>query len=157
MRKSVIGVPTAKPTAELGDWLDLEELASVEVTSEDENYPVESVFAFDGTAGWRANGKGPQVIRLLFREPQAIRRIHLEFVETQVSRMQEFSLRWSPSPDTSFKEIVRQQWNFSPDGSKSEVEDYKVELAHVRVLELTITPDVSGGSAVASLAQWRVA
>jgi hypothetical protein len=52
---------------------------------------------------------------------------------------------------------VRQQWNFSPAGSTLEVEDYRVELNGVVMLELSIKPDIGGLEAIASLASWRVA
>jgi len=38
-----------------------------------------------------------------------------------------------------------------------EFEDYAVDLAGVRALELRIVPDISGGDARASLAQLRLA
>jgi hypothetical protein len=53
-------------------------------------------------------------------------------------------------------EIVRQQWNFSPDGSTSETEDYRVDLHGVSVMELNINPDVRSPYAIASLSEWRV-
>ena len=56
----------------------------------------------------------------------------------------------------SFREIVRQQWNFSPPETVSEVQDYQVELADVTVLELSITPDISGGTARATLKSLRL-
>jgi hypothetical protein len=46
---------------------------------------------------------------------------------------------------------VRQQWNFSPPNTTIEIEEYRVELSDVTVLELAITPDIGGGSARASL------
>jgi hypothetical protein len=49
------------------------------------------------------------------------------------------------------REIVRQQWNFSPPHTTTEVEEYRVELLDVTVLEMTITPDIAGGVACASL------
>jgi hypothetical protein len=55
------------------------------------------------------------------------------------------------------REIVRQQWNFSPAGSGSEVEDYEVDLDGVSALELAIKPDLARGEAPATLASWRVA
>lgn len=158
MKKSMIaGVPGGTRPNVGGDWLDLEEIASVEVTSEDPQYPVESALVEGAGPGWRAGESGRQIIRLLFSEPQRIRRIHLEFVETEVSRTQEFTLRWASSSGGSANEIVRQQWNFSPTGSMREAEDFQVALESVSLLELTITPDVSGGNARASLAQCRVA
>jgi hypothetical protein len=52
---------------------------------------------------------------------------------------------------------VRQQYNFSPPAAVHEVEDYDVDLDGVTALELRIMPDISGGSAQASLAQLRLA
>src|SRR4030043_352705 len=42
-------------------------------------------------------------------------------------------------------------------GAAPEVEDYDVDLDAVTALELRIVPDISGGTARASLAQLRVA
>ncbi|MGA7047749.1 MAG: hypothetical protein WBA08_17965 [Candidatus Sulfotelmatobacter sp.] len=56
----------------------------------------------------------------------------------------------------SFREIVRQQWNFSPPGAIREVEDYGVEISDVTVLELVIVPDISRGAAHASLTSLRL-
>jgi hypothetical protein len=57
----------------------------------------------------------------------------------------------------SFREIVRQQWNFSPPGTVQELEDYSVDLADLTVMELEIIPDKSGGEARASLESLRLA
>ena len=60
-------------------------------------------------------------------------------------------------PARSPVKLVRQQWNVSPAGSTSEVEDYEVDLDGVSVLELVIKPDLKRGEAPATLASWRVA
>jgi len=86
----------------------------------------------------------------LFDKPQRLRRIWLVFEETETQRTQEFVLRWSDARH-SFREIVRQQWNFSPPETVRQTEDYSVELLDVMVLELKIVPDKSGGEARASL------
>ena len=49
-----------------------------------------------------------------------------------------------------------QQWNFSPPNSTRDVEDYRVELSGVNVLELVIVPDIGGEMARASLKSLRV-
>jgi hypothetical protein len=51
---------------------------------------------------------------------------------------------------------MRQQWNFSPPNSIREVEEYGLDLSDVAVLELIIVPDISRGSARASLKSLRV-
>jgi hypothetical protein len=79
------------------------------------------------------------------------------FHEDQQARTQEFVLRWSPDGGQSYREIVRQQYNFSPPGVTREFEDYAVALAGVKALELRIVADISGGDARASVAQLRIA
>lgn len=157
MRKRTISPVQQDTSAPDGHWLDLESLAQVEITSEDAAHPIESALLPGRGSGWRAAGPGEQTLRLLFDEPRTLRRVWLHFVELATERTQEFALRWSAEGGQSFREIVRQQWTFSPGGATLEVEDYHVELSGVRVLELTITPDISGGDAHASLEELRLA
>jgi hypothetical protein len=156
MRKRLITPtpPTVRSHAE--GWLDVERAAVVEITSEEKDYPIESAFVSGPARGWRAAEPGPQTIRLLFDQPQRLKHISLVFEENKISRMQEFVLRWSSDGGTSFREIVRQQWNFNPPETIREVEEYQVELANVTMLELIVTPDKSGGIARASLKSMRL-
>src|SRR5579864_9248821 len=70
MRKRILARP-ASPPAEQG-WLDLESTASVEITSEDNAFPIESALLQRDKGGWRAAGPGIQTIRLIFDEPQKL-------------------------------------------------------------------------------------
>jgi hypothetical protein len=137
-------------------WLDLEQIATVEVTSEDPGFPIESAFSSNDGPGWRASETGEQQIRIIFDEPVALKRIQLRFHEAQVERTQEFTLRWSSAAGGPTTEIVRQQWNFSPTGSTTEIENYEVQLRAVSVLELVIQPDLNGRDCVASVAAYRL-
>ena len=157
MRKRVIGHGPGEVAAAEPDWLDLERLAQVEITSEDADFPIESALIPGMGSGWRAAQPGEQTIRLLFDEPRRLKRIHLWFQEDEQERTQEFVLRWSSDGGQSYREIVRQQYNFSPPDVAREAEDYDVELDGVTALELKIVPDISGGSTRASLAQLCVA
>lgn len=157
MRKRIIAQVQKEPASSDQDWLNVEDLAEVEITSEDAAHPIESALLPCRTSGWRAAGPGQQTIRLLFNHPQRLRRIWMNFVEPGTERTQEYVLRWSPDRGRSLREIVRQQWNFSPHGATNETEDHHVELPAVTVLELSIIPDISGGNALASLAQLRLA
>jgi hypothetical protein len=157
MRKRLItAVPQVGPQTNT-DWLDLGSLASVEVTSETRDHPVESALLLSDRRGWRAAQAGTQIIRLLFDHPLKVKLISLVFEESQNTRTQEFVLRWSSDLGRSFREIVRQQWNFSPLGTVREVENYSVDLFDVTVMELEIVPDKSGGEARASLESLRLA
>jgi hypothetical protein len=137
--------------------IDLHRLATVEVTSEDPDFPIESVFTSEAGSGWRASQKGEQIVRLIFDEPLRVHRLQFHFVEPERERTQEFIVRWSSAGGGQPIEIVRQQWNFSPAGSISEFEDYEVNLNNVATLELVIKPDLTNQQALATLTAWRVA
>jgi hypothetical protein len=156
MRKRLI-TPTTESIRTRGEgWLDVERAAVVEVTSEDKDFPVESAFVSGDTPGWRAAASGTQTIRLIFDQPQKLRCISLVFEENETHRTQEFVLRWSPESGGSLKEVVRQQWNFSPPESIRESEEYRVELSNVTLLELVIKPNIGGGLSRASLKNLRL-
>jgi hypothetical protein len=156
MRKRLIDPASERPGTLGQGWLDLERAAVVELTSEEEGFPVESAFGSGEARGWRAAAPGHQTIRLIFDHPQTLKCVSLVFEEDEIARTQEFVLRWSSNYGSTPKEIVRQQWNFSPPESIREVEQYQVELHNVKVLELVIKPDISGGLARASLKNFRL-
>jgi hypothetical protein len=157
MRKKRIR-PIAENVSPSGQsWLSLERLAQVEITSESAAHPIESALIPGSGAGWQAAETGEQMIRLIFDQPLTLRRILLMFDEEEQTRTQEFVLRWLPAGQESARDIVRQQYTFSPPGTIQEVEDYRVELNGVAALELKIVPDISGGGARASLAQMCLA
>lgn len=137
-------------------WLNIEQLVSVEITSEEAEYPIESALILGETQGWRAAEAGKQTIRLLFDQPVALRRIYLRFQEDKRERTQEFVLRWSEDDVELCQEIVRQQYTFAPPGTTQEIEDYTVNLNGVKLLEMTIIPDIRGGDAPASLQALRL-
>jgi hypothetical protein len=156
MRKRLITPTQGTVRSQSKGWLDVERAAMVEVTSEEKDYPVESAFASGEAQGWRAAVPGSQTVRLIFDQPQRLKLISLVFEENEISRAQEFVLRWSSDSGTSFREIVRQQWNFSPPSTVTEIEEYQVDFSNVTILELIIVPNVSGGTARASLKSLRL-
>src|SRR5258708_39233641 len=95
MRKRVVIQNSATVQARGEGWLDLEHAATVEVTSEDKDFPIESSLSIEPGQGWRASEPGAQTIRLLFDEPQELKRVSLVFEEDQITRTQEFVLRSS--------------------------------------------------------------
>jgi hypothetical protein len=145
-------------SAEEGDelWLNLLDLARVQITSEAPGYPATAAFSPNPETEWRAKEPGPQTIRVIFGLPQSLRRIQLQFSEREVERTQEFVVKWRPEGSSELRELLRQQYTFSPHGSRCEVEDYSVNLEKVVVIEIVITPDISGRDAVASLTRWRI-
>ena len=141
MRKSIVS-PSATAATPISDlWRDLERIARVEISSEDQMFPIEQALGKKATTGWKAAETGPQLIRLHFDEPLTIKRLQLHFVDSTSERSQEFAVYAGGGAD--LKEVVRQQWTFSPQGSTEEIEDYPVNLSGITTLELRIDPDRS--------------
>ena len=141
MRKSIVS-PSAVAQTPISDlWRDLERIARVEISSEDAAFPIEQALGKKDTTGWRAATTGPQLIRMHFDEPLNIKRLRLHFVDKTAERSQEFAVYAGAASE--LKEVVRQQWSFSPHGSTEEIEDYTVNLSGISTLELRIDPDRS--------------
>lgn len=149
----------ADPPTERSDgvWLDLERTAEVEVTSEAPSHPVEAALIPGQPDGWHADRPGPQSLRLIFPASPTLTRVRLVFEEHQHTRTQQFVLRVAGSPQGPWREVVRQQFNFSPSGSVREEETYHLDGSPVAALELVINPDMAGGQACASVQELRVA
>ncbi len=157
MRKSIVSVPKASASSpSSGEWLDLDQIASAEISSEDAQHPFENALPGGKGGGWRAAGPGPQVIRLNFDHPQPIRRIRLEFREDRRERAQEFAV-FASSATYQKREVIRQQWTFSPGNSAIEIEDYSIDLPAVSSLELEIDPGRHDKQAIATLESIAIA
>lgn len=158
MKKRMINpAPRSEGEPVDADWLRLDELVEVEITSESAAHPIEAALRGDGGLGWRADAPGAQIIRLCFEKPRTIRRVRVVIEERERERTQEFVLRAAAATGGPWRELARQQFNFSPSGATREQEDYGVNLPVVAALELAIVPDIGGGDAFASLQQMRVA
>jgi hypothetical protein len=156
MHKRKIGVEP-QPAAAAPDWLPVDAIDEVEISSEDEANPIEAALAPGAAAGWKAATPGVQIVRLGFDPPRPIRKVRLVIEERDQPRTQELVLSAAEQPAGPWREIVRQQFNFSPSGATREEENYEVHLPRVARLELTIIPDMAGGAARASLQELRIA
>lgn len=158
MHKHVSSQLSHSGTVAEPNWIRAENFSAVEVTSEALSHPVEGALSPGSPGGWRAASAGRQTIRVHFKSPQRLSRIALTFMESERERTQQYTLKWCCDYGDAFREIVRQQWTFSPRGSTCETEDHQVDLPAVTILELEIIPDIRVGSkAVATLAQLRLA
>ena len=156
MRKTLINQPIENTIPSELDSLDLEHLARVEISSEYQEHPIESAFVEGSESYWRAALPGEQTIRLIFDQPQTIKHIFLLFDEQEQPRTQEFVLLWRKDNEDYFREILRQQFHFSPPHSSQESENYTVDLKQLKALELRIIPDISGGGVCAKLTQLQL-
>lgn len=155
MQKEIVAATSERAPAPGGSWMDLENVR-VRLSSEDAAWPIESALKEDQSGnGWRAAQAGAQTIWIDFASPQPIQEIKLRFEATE-RRTQEFVLLCSTDGGRSYREIVRQQFNFSPDAASVEDETYFPHLTGVTGLKLTIIPDISGGDARATLRALRI-
>jgi hypothetical protein len=157
MRKKIINQEQSPDNESDTKWLDIEEIASVEVSSEDDSFPIESALLPGNDQGWRASVPGAQTIRISFDSPQDIRRIRLVFEEEELTRTQEYALNWSSDGGQTYYEIARQQWNFNPENASTEAETHWVVLMAATTIELIIKPDISDDDAIATLKELRLA
>ncbi len=153
MRKQILNPNPPASTPSPGE-LDVAELATVSVTSETPDHPVEN--AFDqrrgpGGSRWIAATPGEQTIVLAFDTPQDLRQIALEVEEDRESRTQELRLSVSQDKGTTYRELLRQEFNFSPSGATFEREAWTVTADQVTHLRLCIIPHKGGGPCRASL------
>jgi hypothetical protein len=139
LRKLIITPHTATPDDTTGE-IDIAAVATVQVTSETPEHPVD--YAFDehrgqGGTRWIAGEPGEQTVIIAFDAPQTIRHISLEVEEPEVPRTQEIQLCLSCDGGRTYRELLRQEYNFSPPGTTFEREDWAISaqgVSHLRVL-----------------------
>jgi hypothetical protein len=153
MRKKILGTEPAE-TPSLPGALDIAAIATALVTSEDAHHPIEN--AFDRSRGpggsrWVAAHPGEQTLILEFDAPQIICRISLEVEEQDLSRTQELQLAVSHDRGQTYRELVRQEYNFSPPGTTFEREAWSFDLEGVTHLRLWLKPDKGNRPCRASL------
>jgi hypothetical protein len=104
-----------------------------------------------------AGEPGEQDVILAFDAPQSTHRIVLEVEEPEVARTQELQLACSGDGGRTYRELVRQEYNFSPPGTTFEREDWAVPADGITHLRLVIKPDKGGKpcrATITSLALW---
>jgi hypothetical protein len=132
------------------EWLDLDAVADVTITARGERLArVRSM--------WSADCPGEQMIEIRFHHPTAIRRLRVIATEAEASRTQEMTVWASLNRGERHREVLRQQFTFSPDGATEEIEEYVFDLDDVSALQLHIVPSVDGRLATAHIRELRVA
>jgi hypothetical protein len=133
---------------------DIAAVATVLVSSEDPRHPID--YAFDGQRGpgasrWIAEQSGEQTLILAFDSPQTIRQILVEVEEPEISRTQEMAVSISRDGGQTYRELIRQEYNFSPPGTTLEHEEWSIKADAISHLQLRIKPDKGGKAGRATL------
>ena len=142
LRKVIVGdrAPAAVPRA---DVKDIPALATVLVTSEAPEHPVDHLF--DASAGpggtrWIAGADGEQTLALAFDAPQSIRAIGIEAEEPSATRTNVLVISLSEDGGRTYHERIRQEFNFSP-GTTFEREEWSVPAERITHVRVVIQPD----------------
>jgi hypothetical protein len=154
MRKHIVGIPSPHAVPSSRKDLDVATLATVLISSETPEFPVDNVF--DGHYGpggtrWIAAEPGEQMLTVAFDTPQLLRGIILEVEEREVERTQELSVALSADGGQTYRELLRQEYTFSPTGATFEREEWTVPLHEVTHVRLWIKPDKGGRPCRATL------
>lgn len=132
------------------EWLDLPAIAEVTVTARGERLA-------RAPSSWSAECPGEQMIEVRFHHPTAVRRLKVVTTEAEQSRTQELTIWVSQHRGERHREVVRQQFNFSPHGATEQVETYAVQLDDVLAVQLRIVPSIDGRPATARVRDLRIA
>src|SRR5438093_6422075 len=141
LRKQILPSPLI-PSSRRGK--DVACVATVFVTSEDPDHPID--YAFDGRRGpdgsrWIAGNVGEQTLILAFDAPQTIYKVVVDIDEPDVARTQEIDLSISDDGGQTYREILRQEYNFSPPNTTREHEEWSINADPISHLRLRIKPD----------------
>lgn len=151
MRKHLLGhLSKSAPKEEI----PIASLATVFVSSEETDHPIE--YAFDehrgpGATRWIAGENGEQLVILAFDSPQPVGHVAVEFEEPDVYRTQEIQVAVSNDGGVTYREVCRQEFNFSPDSTTFEREEWKIPREGITHLRLWIKPDKGGKACRATL------
>jgi hypothetical protein len=153
LRKEIL---TTQPitSAQRASQKDIASIATVLVTSEDPDHPIDHVF--DGQRGpgasrWIAAQPGEQTLILAFDAPQTIRKVLVEIEEPNIGRTQEMDVSVSNDGGQTYRELVRQEYTFSPPGTSLEREEWSINADGVSHLRLRIKPEKGGKACRATL------
>ena len=139
--------------------IDLTRLATIAYSSEDPAHPVEHLLdERSGPHGSRWAAAQPDTVEQIvveFDRPQSVTRLVYEVEETEHERTQEVHVEASTDGGQSYRQVLVQEYTFSPRGATFQREDLRLELHDLSHLRVTIVPN-KHGSGVATLTSLRL-
>lgn len=136
------------PLEASGTELDLTTGATIGYSSEEPAHPVDSLFdGRDGRGGtyWESARENiNETLLIEFDHSQNISRLIFEAEECQLERTQEVRLEVSCDGGASFRQLLVQDFVFSPRGATFQREDLRVAVEGASHLRLTIVPNKNG-------------
>jgi hypothetical protein len=146
LRKQILPKSPAAKTRRVEE-ISIPDVATVLITSEMPEHPIDHICDDQrgpGGTRWIAGEPGEQTLILVFDTPRNLHAVDLEIEEPDVSRTQELSLAVSNDGGQTYREVLRQEYNFSPPHTTFEREEWHVPAEAVTNLRLSIKPDKGG-------------
>ena len=140
--------PGGARLARASDEIDIASCATIAYSSENPAHPVEHLL--DGTSGPGATrwiSARPDVIEQIvveFDPLQTISRLVYQVEEAVRERTQEVRVEVSEDGGRTFRQLLVQEYTFSPRGATYQREEQRLNLHQVSHLRLTIVPNKSG-------------
>lgn len=131
------------------EWLSLDAVADVSIV-------VGGQRVKRAPPEWSGDQSGEQTIEVRFHHPTSLRRLRLVSCETEQARTQEITVWVSLARGERHRELLRQQFTFSPQGATEEVEEYAFQLDDVSAIQVRIVPSIDGRPAVAKVSDLQV-
>jgi hypothetical protein len=145
--------------ARAADEVDIASCAMIAYSSENPAHPVEHLL--DGRSGpgatrWiSARSDVIEQIVVEFDQPQTISRLVYEVEEAVRERTQEVRVEVSEDGGRTYRQLLVQEYTFSPGGATYQREEQRLNLHQVSHLRLTIVPN-KNGSGTATLTSLRL-
>jgi hypothetical protein len=145
--------------ARAADEVDIASCATIAYSSENPAHPVEHLL--DGRSGpgatrWMsARSDVIEQIVVEFDQPQTISRLMYEVEEAVHERTQEVRVEVSEDGGRTYRQLLVQEYTFSPGGATYQREKQRLNLHEVSHLRLTIVPN-KNGSGTATLTSLRL-
>jgi hypothetical protein len=139
--------------------IDIAACATISYSSEDPAHTVEHLLdGHSGPGAIRWMSARPDTIEYIvieFDQPQRISRLLYEVEEAMRERTQEVRVEVSADGGRTYRQILVQEYNFSPRGATHQREEQRFDLHRVTHLRLTIVPN-KNNSGTATLTALRL-
>lgn len=147
LRKRLLANDSANPAAFAGE-IDIARHAVLAYSSDDPDHPIENLI--DGHYGrgstfW-AGAKPNTTERIVveFDRPQSVSCMIYEVEESSCERTQEVRVEVSSDGGRTYRQVLVQEYTFSPAGATFQREEQRLSLPSITHLRLTIVPDKHG-------------
>lgn len=159
LRKRPLEAGAATAGARATGEIDIVGCATIGYSSENPAHPVEHMLDERcGPVATRWISAHPDTVEHIvveFDQPQAISQLAYEVEEAERERTQEVRVEVSEDGGRTYRQILVQEYNFSPAGATYQREEQRFNFLRVSHLRLTIVPNKSG-SGTATLTALRL-